>query len=151
MIKELLLGDQKSSVEADGYYENIPLRVGEYVLSENVADKIVFETTNSEICESHGRQKLVIKNSKKGWCVNKYERGGGQSIISPAEEIDDEMLERARALWHAKQYMLNNNLNNKERYSKIYRTNSTDIFEDDAFFNDGKARTLVPFREYLDK
>lgn len=149
MIKELLLGNNKSSVEADGYYENIPLRVGEYVLSENDVDKIVFETTNSEICESHGRQKLVIKNSEKGWCVDKHERGGGKSIISATDEIDDEILERARALWHAKQYMLNKNLNNKERYSKIYSTNSTDIFEDDAFFKDGKARTLVPFREYF--
>jgi hypothetical protein len=144
------LEDTKSYAESRGYYDRIPIRVGSFVLKENEKDNIVFYTTSKDFCRDGPEVIVSIKNGDNGWVV-KQRQGAYSSRITPSVDLSQERLERRRALWHAKEYMIGTEMNYKERFSlSRQQEEEADLFEDDAFFRGGNAITSDPFSEFLD-
>lgn len=136
--------------ESMGYYDRVPIRVGSFVLEENKEGKVVFHTTCEDFCGKGPKVVVSITNGDNGWLVNETQ-GPYRSRITPSVDLSRERLERRRAFWHAKEYMLGNNMNYKERFS-LRRQNEedADLFDDDSFFENGDAVTSDPFGEFLD-
>lgn len=137
--------------ESSGYYDRIPVRVGEFSLVKNEKGEIVFETTSTEFCGKGPKIEVVISNSQDGWSAGKRQ-SGPHEFIAPSVDINDERLARSRALWHAAQYMSGNDLSKKERFTLIYQNyneETADLFKDDAFFKNGDPITTDPFKDFL--
>lgn len=135
--------------ESNGFYDRIPIRVGEYSLVENEKDKLVFETTAQEHCDD-GPKVTVSISKDDGWSVN-ASQGCYMWNVTPSVELTKDRLERRRAFWHAAQYMIGRELNYKETFSTRRQIeDEADLFEDDAFFKNGNAVTNDPFSEFLE-
>lgn len=147
-----LFSSTETYAESSGYYDRIPVRVGEFSLVKNEKGEIIFETTSTEFCGNGPKIKVIIKNSRKGWSANKRQ-GGPHEFITPSVDIDDELIARSRALWHAAQYMSGNDLSKKERFTLIhqkYNEETAELFKDDAFFKNGDPITTDPFKNFLE-
>lgn len=139
-----------SFAESNGYYERVPIRVGEFTLAVNEEGRVVFETTSQEFCREGPKLKVRILNGDEGWSVRE-KQGMYHYQLTPSVDLHDEKLARRRAFWHAGQFMDGVQLNHSERFSIMHRAGNdeADLFEDDAFFRDGDAVTIDPFGEFL--
>jgi hypothetical protein len=149
-LSERLISKENKSVESNGYYERVPIRVGEFTLNENSENKLVFETTAQEFCNSGPKIILKITNGDSGWSVQR-KQGTSMDMLVPSVDLTTDKLERRRAFWHTAQYMGGKELSHKERFSTIHQgyNNEIDLFRDDAFFKQGTARTTDPFEQFL--
>lgn len=150
MVLELLKRRGYSGfAESHGFYERVPIRVGEYALVKNEEDEVVFETTAQKHCDD-GPKVTVTISKDNGWSVT-ASQGSYMWNVTPSVELSKERLERRRAFWHAAQYMMGRKLNYKETFSTRRQIeDEADLFEDDAFFNSGNAVTNDPFGEFLE-
>jgi len=148
----ILRGDSASnSTESSGYYERVPIRVGEFALVENSEGEIVFETTSRKFCDDGPKIVLRISNSQSGWSVS-CSQGSYNWNLTPSVDLTYERVARRRAMWHAAQYMSGQDLSHVKRYTIMHQVNNeetADVFEDDAFFKNGDAVTNDPFGEFL--
>lgn len=143
--------------ESNGYYDRVPIRVGDFALVENSEGLIKFETTSREFCNEGPKVTLTISNgddNSNNWSVNK-KQGPYHSCPVPTADLTDSRLSRRRACWHAVQIMLGRELSHRERFTLIHQTrvdeeDKTNVFEDDAFFKHGDAVTNDPFGEVLE-
>jgi hypothetical protein len=136
--------------ESSGYYERIPIRVGEFVLVENEKGVVVFETTESSICNNQGKIIVSIDNGNGGWSVTCTQDGISWAVV-PSVDIQSRIA-RLRSTWHAAQYMAGNELDWKERFllsHQVYNEQTLDLFDDDAFFENGDPVTTDPFSRFL--
>lgn len=151
LISTILDNKNSTYTESNGYYERVPIRVGEFTLLENEQGCVKFETTSVEFCTDG--PKIIInidKNENGEWGVNVNQGCCGWSI-TPHEYIHNEKLSRRRAFWHASQYMNGIDLNYIERFSLRHKVeeDNPNIFDSDAYFKNGNARTTDPFGEFL--
>lgn len=137
--------------ESTGYYNRVPIRVGEFTVTENSHDQIVFETTSQDFCDDGPKLTLTIAMTGTGWAVN-AKQGAYHWTIAPAVDLHDDDIARKRAMWHAAQYMSGNTLSHQERYTITHTTHTDnhDVFEDDAFFTNGEPITTDPFNAFLE-
>lgn len=146
-----ILSRTKTYSESTGYYERVPVRINSFVLVENIKSKVVYQTTSQKFCNDGPILRIVIyKHNNNNWGIN-IKQGGISSSYLHTDDLSSEKLSRRRAFWHACQYMKGEELNHKERYSKIYQHSNQDvtIFEADSFFKNGNAITTDPFGEFL--
>lgn len=135
--------------ESYGYYERVPIRVGEYALIKNEEGEVVFETTAREHCDD-GPKIVVTICEENRWSVN-ARQGPYMWAVTPSIDLSDNRLARRRAFWHAAQYMVDRKLNYKETFSTRRQIeDDCDLFKDDAFFENGDAVTNDPFDEFLE-
>lgn len=153
-IKSLLFPDKKESIgkytEGYGYYDRVPIRVGQFTLEKNEEGVVKFQTTCREFCDD-GPKIVVTINNESGWSVD-AQQGCYHWSITPSVDLHKERLERRRAFWHAGQYMSGNELTHKERFSISHQASlgsEPNLFEDDAFFKNGDAVTNDPFGYFL--
>lgn len=137
--------------ESNGYYERVPIRVGEFVLEKNEEGLVVFKTSSQKHCRKGPMITVRISNSGNGWSV-KESQGPYHCGIAPSVDLHRGRLERRRAFWHAAQRMAGRELSHRERFSMVHRgyNDDADLFEDDAFFKNGDAVTTDPFGEFLE-
>lgn len=138
--------------ESSGYYERVPIRVGEWTLVKNEEGHISFETTCKEFCDNGPKTVVTISNNDSGWSVT-CSQGCYEWSLTTSVDLHDERLARRRAMWHAVQYMTERELSGKERFSllyQVYHEDDADLFKDDAFFKNGNAVTNDPFGEFLE-
>lgn len=136
--------------ESSGYYEGVPIRVGEFVLVQNEKGSIVFETTERSICKNQGKIIVSIDDGNAGWSVTCTQDGISWAVV-PSVDIQVRIA-RLRAMWHAAQYMMGNELDWRERFSishQVYNEQTIDLFNDDAFFENGDPVTTDPFGKFL--
>jgi len=151
MFLRSLITKNPTYPESNGYYNRIPVRIHSFVLIENTESSVVYHTTSQKYCNKGTTLKVVIsKNKNDRWGINIKQSGITSSYLH-ADDLNDEKLSRLRAFWHGCQYMKDKKLNNKERYSRIYKLSNEDstIFDADAFFKNGHAVTKDPFGEFL--
>lgn len=159
--------------ESDGFYDNIPIMVKGWKLSENSEGQISFSKVADDMNEEVDIQ---IKSCEGGWRVEKIlQKANAGFTICPSAGISNNDTERARACWHAVQFMKGISLTNKEQFSMAYRmsarppprelqeeaekrgisinteTQEVNLYEDDAFFVDKEPRTMNPFEKYIEK
>lgn len=140
-----------SYTESAGHYERVPIRIGDFSLVTNEEGLVVFETTAEDICGSFKKIKIHITNHD-GWHVE-IRRGGALSVLTPSVDLTTERLARRRAFWHAIQFMIGRDLSHKQRFSLMHTAGdaeNTDLFKDDAFFENGDEVTADPFGPYLE-
>lgn len=145
-------GRSPKFAESSGFYERVPIRVGEFALVENSEGQIVFETTSQEFCDDGPKVTVTISDDDAGWSVN-CSQGCYGWAITPSVDLHDERLARRRAMWHAAQHMAGRELSHVERYSlmhQVHNEDEADVFTDDAFFKNGNAVTNDPFGEFLE-
>lgn len=152
LLDNLLPSGNSGYSESNGYYERVPIRVGEFVLVENKEGSVSFETTCRDFCDDGPKIEVKINKDDDKWGV-KANQGGYQWNITPHQHVLNEKLSRRRAFWHALQYMIDEDLTYRERYSIRYQVeeDNPDIFKADAFFINGDSRTSDPFGDYLEK
>lgn len=145
-----MFSKNKFPEDKSGYYERIPIRVGQYCLTENIKDKVVFETTDKKICNGGVKKKIIIYNSDDGW-KSEVKEGAYSYDITPSVDLSDERLARRRAMWHTCQHMLGRDLSHKERFSITWYAHNDEakLFKDDAFFKNGDPVTNDPFGKVL--
>lgn len=138
--------------ESSGYYERVPIRVGEFVLTKNEEGEVIFKTSAKEFCGDGPMVTLRITKDG-GWSVTRSQ-GMYNSSPVPSVDLHEERLARRRAFWHAAQIMAGRELSHAERYSIIHRGyndgDEIDLFRDDAFFKNGDPVTTDPFGEFLE-
>lgn len=135
--------------ESNGFYDRIPIRVGEYSLVKNEENKVVFDTTAQEHC-GDGPKITVTITKEGGWSVS-ASQGYYMWNVAPSVDLTKERLARRRSFWHAAQYMCGRELNYKETFSTRRQIeDDCDLFEDDAFFENGDSVTSQPFGEFLE-
>lgn len=150
-ISGLDLGTQpKSFTESNGWYERVPIRVGEFTLVKNEEGEVVFETTAQEFCRDGPKIQISIVEEDDGWSVRE-KHGCYRSFITPSVDLHSEKLARRRAFWHAGQHMNGVELSKSERFTIIHQTwsDNPNVFDDDAFFRNGDPVTIDPFGEFL--
>jgi hypothetical protein len=147
--RKINLKGAEAYAESMGYYDRVPIRVGSFVLKKNKEEEVVFYTTCKDFCGEGPEVVVTVTNGENGWFVNETQ-GHYCSQIAPSVDLSRERLERRRAFWHAKEYMLGNDMNYKERFS-LRRQNEedADLFADDAFFKNGNSVTTDPFGAFL--
>lgn len=146
-----LMNAVSKAPESGGYYERVPIRIGEFALVKNVEGKLVFETTDSSICDE-GPKVVLTVSSSDGWSVEKRQ-GSYYHTVTSSIDIDEGRLTRRRAFWHAGQFMQGRKLSEKKRFSLVHRVYNDDnagLFEDDAYFKNGDVVTTDPFGEFLE-
>lgn len=155
MILKSLIQNTGSSVgkyaESSGFYDRVPIRVGEFTLVRNSEGKVVFETTSQEFCNDGPKLEITIYRKDDGsWKVTRN-HGCYGSDVTPSVDLTNERLARRRAMWHAAQEMAGRELSASERFSTLHQAyeEDADLFEDDAFFKHGNAVTNDPFGEFL--
>lgn len=150
-ISHLFRTDSNSYAESTGFYEQIPIRVGEFVLTKNEKGLLEFKSSSQEICGNGPMTVIRVSNSESGWSVMERQ-GPYQTEIVPAVDFSKERLARRRAFWHAAQYMSGRDLSFRERFNRRHQVTNddADVFDDDAFFKDGNAITTVPFEDFVE-
>jgi hypothetical protein len=140
---------QNTFSESKGYYERVPIRVGDFVLKENKEGRLNFETTSQEFCKDGPEIRIIVSN-KDGWHVNRIQ-GSYHSTLVPSVDLHSEKLGRRRAFWHAAQYMSGKKLSHRKRFSITHTRHTEDpsLFRDDAFFKNDDAVTTDPFGKFL--
>lgn len=140
--------------ESNGYYERVPIRVGEFVLVKNEEGEVIFETSSQEFCDGGPKvvYKIVKSDEDNNWSVN-AQQGKYHWTITPSVDLAKEKLARRRAFWHAGQSMAGRELSHEERFSIIHQgyADNPDVFESDAYFKDGNPVTNDPFGEFLQR
>lgn len=115
-----MISKENKSVESNGYYERVPIRVGEFTLNENSENKLVFETTAQEFCNSGPKIILKITNGDSGWSVQR-KQGTSMDMLVPSVNLTTDKLERRRAFWHAAQYMVAKSYHIKKGFQRFIK------------------------------
>lgn len=144
---------KNQSSENTGFYDNIPNRVGKWVIVKNTQDEISFMTTDPEICDGETETRIKIqRKDKEGWMISIHEAGIVSVLLNTVEEIENMERSRKRALWHAKKYMEGVSMTNKERYTDTYtimNKRPESLYTVDPYFHAKSEMQENPFEDYL--